>query len=243
MDPYTSLSTTGDLLLRERVYEYLKQVLAGGSLSPGAYLNLSALEAGLCLSRTPLRDALLRLEAEGFVTIHSRRGVLVNALNPDAVRNIYQIVGALEGAAAEEAAGLGGDDTWAKMESLNCGMREALTQDSFDEYYARNLTFHDSFISLSTNAELRSKVRILKERLYDFPRRKRYLRDWELASVQEHDQIISLFRRGDFHAASDYLRGTHWSYALQERYIHAYYFLEATGMTTGPRDGPKADST
>ncbi len=225
--------TSADLLLRERVYGYLKKSLAEGRLSPGSYLNLSALEADLGLSRTPLRDALLRLEAEGFVTIHSRRGVVVNALDPPAIRNIYQIVGALEGAAAEEASGSADEATWSAMDRLNREMKSALSKDDFEEYYSRNLAFHDAFVSLSANAELRTTIRILKERLYDFPRQKSYLREWELASVREHDEILRLFRAGDFSGSAAYLRNIHWSYALQEHYVRAYYFRAAEGSSAG----------
>ncbi|HOX13591.1 MAG TPA: GntR family transcriptional regulator [Spirochaetia bacterium] len=219
-------STPAELLLRERVYDYLKKSLAEGRLSPGSYLNLSALEADLGLSRTPLRDALLRLEAEGFVTIHSRRGVIVNALDPTAIRDIYQIVGALESAAAEESRESAGDQTWATMERLNREMKDALSKDDFNEYYSRNLSFHDAFISLSANKELKTTIHTLKERLYDFPRQKSYLREWEIASVREHDEIIRLFRSGDYSGAAAYLRNTHWSYALQEHYVRAYYFKD-----------------
>ena len=232
MDISLSQGIPRELLLRERVYEYLKHSLAAGKLSPGSYLNLSALESDLGLSRTPLRDALLRLEAEGFVTIHSRRGVIVNALTPEDIRNIYQIVGALEAAAAEEAAVSAGAETWSEMDRLNREMIEALDRDSFDEYYARNLFFHDAFVKLSANAELRETVHVLKERLYDFPRQKSYLREWELASVREHGEIVRLFRAGDFSGASSYLRNIHWSYTLQEHYVQAYYFKK----TESPAD-------
>jgi DNA-binding GntR family transcriptional regulator len=218
-----------DILLRERVYEYLKQALAAGKLSPGSFLNLSSLESDLGLSRTPLRDALLRLEAEGFVTIHSRRGVVVTALDPPTIRNIYQIIGALEGAAAEEAAAEAQASTWDDMERLNLEMKKALERNSFDDYYARNLGFHDSFVSLSRNEELKNTIHILKERLYDFPRRKSYLQEWELASVHEHDEIIGLFRKGDFSSAAAYLRNRHWSFALQEHYVNEYYFSAQEG--------------
>ncbi len=224
----------GELLLRERVYGYLKESLAEGKLAPGNFLNLSALEADLGLSRTPLRDALLRLEAEGFVTIHSRRGVVVNALEPSTIRNIYQIVGALESAAAEEASAAAGERTWSEMEKLNREMKAALSRDSFDEYYARNIAFHDAFLSLSGNSELRMSVHILKERLYDFPRQKSYLREWELASVREHEEIVRRFRAGDFTGAAAYLRNIHWSYSLQEHFVQAYYFK-------GP-EGPAAET-
>lgn len=235
MDVFSIQKESDGLLLRERVYDYLKKALAEGRLTPGTYLNLSALETDLGLSRTPLRDALLRLEAEGFVTIQSRRGVVVNALDPTSIRNIYQIVGALEGAAAEESKNSAGEHTWIIMERLNQEMKDALAHDDFNEYYSRNLAFHNSFVSLSANEELRTTVHILKERLYDFPRQKRYLREWETASAQEHDEIIRLFRAGDFSGASAYLRNVHWSYTLQEHYIRVYYFRESAQRPQGAR--------
>ncbi|HOX91774.1 MAG TPA: GntR family transcriptional regulator, partial [Spirochaetales bacterium] len=89
--------------LRERVYDYLKAQLNDGKLKPGAFLDLASIGEDLGLSRTPLRDALLRLEAEGFVTIHQRRGVVVNVLDVSTIRNAYQIIGALESSAVMEA--------------------------------------------------------------------------------------------------------------------------------------------
>ncbi len=84
--------------LREQVYEYLKIQLNEGKLEHGAFLNLNAISAEMGISKTPLRDALFQLEAEGFVTIYPRRGVKVNVLSLEKIRNIYQILGGLEGA-------------------------------------------------------------------------------------------------------------------------------------------------
>src|SRR5512137_2684147 len=85
--------------LREQVYDHLRLLLNRGELRPGGFLDLDALEKRLGVSRTPLRDALLQLEAEGFVTILPRRGVQVRALTREDIRHLYEIVGALEGAA------------------------------------------------------------------------------------------------------------------------------------------------
>ncbi|MGB5881972.1 MAG: GntR family transcriptional regulator, partial [Thermoanaerobaculia bacterium] len=55
--------------LREQVYDYLREAMNRGDLAPGATLDLNAISRRLGVSRTPLRDALLQLETEGFVTI------------------------------------------------------------------------------------------------------------------------------------------------------------------------------
>ena len=86
------------------VYEELKRRLNSGLMRPGQFLDLSALGKELGMSRTPLRDAMIRLELEGFVTVYPRRGVMVRSLDLADIRDIYQIVGALESSVMERIA-------------------------------------------------------------------------------------------------------------------------------------------
>jgi DNA-binding GntR family transcriptional regulator len=193
-------------------------------MKPGAFLDLNALGEDLGLSRTPLRDALLRLEAEGFVTIHARRGVVVNALDIHTIRNSYQLLGSLEAAAIMEAAASFSTDDAERMLALNERMRAALAHNDFDEYYDANLAFHDVYLSMSANTELKRLVRILKERLYDFPRLEGYLSQWELASLEEHDELARRLLSASYENAAAYARDVHWSFEIQERFIMDYYF-------------------
>ncbi|MDP3177366.1 MAG: GntR family transcriptional regulator, partial [Spirochaetaceae bacterium] len=149
------------------VYEELKRRLNEGSIKPGQFIDLSALGRELGMSRTPLRDAMIRLELEGFVTVYPRRGVMVRALSMEDVRDIYQIIGALEASVAERAARTFEEADADRMDELVRSMREALGADDFDSFYASNLAFHDVYLGLSENRALIDSVRILKERLYD----------------------------------------------------------------------------
>jgi DNA-binding GntR family transcriptional regulator len=227
----TSYSSSGSkaVVLRERVYLFLKEQLNRGVLSPGSFMDLKAIGTALGISRTPLRDALIRLESEGFVTIHSRRGVMVNELDLETVRNAYQLVGALETAAIMECCPRMGERDYAAMESLNTGMGEALAQDDFNAYYEQNLAFHCTYIDKSTNSELRNLVSMHRERLYDFPRRQGYLKAWELNGVAEHARLLRLMRQGDYCAAATYSREVHWSFSMQESFINEYYFARISG--------------
>jgi DNA-binding GntR family transcriptional regulator len=217
------------LALRERVYLFLKEQLNCGDLIPGAFMDLKAIGKALGISRTPLRDALIRLEAEGFVTIHSRRGVMVNELDLETVRNAYQLVGALEFAAIVESGPKLSENDFYLMEVLNDGMAEALDHDDFNSYYEQNLAFHGTYISKSNNSELKSLISIHRERLYDFPRRQAYLKAWELNGVREHSELLHLFRRGEFQAAAAWSREVHWSFDMQETFINGYYFARNSG--------------
>lgn len=82
--------------LREQVYDYLRVNMNDGIIRSGSFLNLNEISRELGMSRTPLRDALFQLESEGFVTIYPRRGVVVNGLTLEKIKNIYEILGGLE---------------------------------------------------------------------------------------------------------------------------------------------------
>jgi DNA-binding GntR family transcriptional regulator len=219
--------------LREQVYSYLKKRLNEGSLKPGSFLDLNALGEELGFSRTPLRDALLRLEAEGFVTIHARRGVIINPLEIATIRNSYQILGALEAAAIIESTATFSPGDIDVMNTLNDRMHVSLSHGNFNDYYTANIAFHEVYLGKSANGELKRSVRILKERLYDFPRREGYLSDWEESSVAEHDDLTRLLQNGDFQAAAVFVRDVHWSFKAQEHFIMAYYFAREAAI--GPR--------
>jgi DNA-binding GntR family transcriptional regulator len=221
--------------LREQVYDHLRLLLNRGELRPGTPLDLDALEARLGVSRTPLRDALLQLESEGFVTILPRRGVEVRPLTRDDVRHLYEIVGALEGAALLAAFSRLGAAEAATLRRLNQEMKRAVEASDFDRYYERNLAFHDVFLDRCDNERLVRLVRTLKQRLYDWPRRRGFVKAWELASVGEHAAFARLVATGEARAAADHLRDVHWSYAVQERFIEEYYFA---GGDRGPARPP-----
>ncbi|HOX49091.1 MAG TPA: GntR family transcriptional regulator [Spirochaetia bacterium] len=210
-------------LLRERVYGKLKDLLNAGRLKPGAFLDLTAIGRELGLSRTPLRDALIRLEIEGFVRIYPRRGVMVRSLDLQTIKNVYELIGALESAVIAGLKGKYGPEDSARMAALNAEAGEALARDDFSAYYAANLEFHRVYLGLSDNAELVRSVNILKERLYDFPRRTGFVKEWEVASVREHGELIGRLDRGDFAGAAAFVREVHWSYESQERFIKRYY--------------------
>ncbi len=160
------------------------------------------------------------------------RGVKVNVLSLEKIRNIYQILGGLEGAVLVEVAVKFHKKDVDGMENYNEEMKAALENNNFDLFYSRNLDFHNVYLELSENSDLLRTVRILKERLYDFPRSKGFLKEWEVASTGEHDQIVGFLRRGDFNGAADYIRDVHWSFSVQERFIRRYYFGLASQPVT-----------
>ena len=211
--------------LREQVYQYFRNEMQHGHLIPGSSVNLNEISRELGISKTPLRDALIQLEAEGFVTILPRRGVLVNKLSLKEIRNLYQVIGSLE---ATVVAAVFDKFTKAhidEMKQLNVEQVTSLKKKDFDRYYKLNLDFHNVFLDLSDNETLKTIIKPLKQRLYDFPRRG-YLEDWEEQHLAEHDKLITAIVKVEPERAASIIRDQHWCFDVHKKYIDRFYGLE-----------------
>lgn len=209
--------------LKEQVYEYLRDQLHRGQILPGSAIDMGETSKKLGVSKTPLRDALLQLEMEDFVTILPRRMVVVNTLSERDIRNYYEIIGPLESMALLKAFDRMEPSDIDRLEALNRDMAAALARDDFDAYYDRNLAFHNVFLGLCGNASLVKIVNNLKKRLYDFPRAKGFVKEWEEASIGEHQTLVDLLRQGRSRDAANHIRDVHWSFEVQERFVRKYY--------------------
>ncbi|MDI6697354.1 MAG: GntR family transcriptional regulator [Candidatus Saccharicenans sp.] len=209
--------------LKEQVYDFLREQMRRGEILPGSVIDLEETSRKLGVSRTPLRDALLQLETEDFVTILPRRKVVVNLLTARDIKNYYEIIGALESIAILRAGDRLQPEDIDHLVQLNGEMKQAIEADDFDLYYEKNLAFHNIYLQASGNDKLMRIVNNLKKRLYDFPRPAGFVKEWEQASTGEHARLIEYLRRGQKEEAARYIRDVHWSYEVQEKYIVQYY--------------------
>jgi DNA-binding GntR family transcriptional regulator len=212
--------------LREQVYDFIREELTRGKLIPGAAVNLNVISRQLGISKTPLRDALLQLDTEGFVTISPRRGVFVNRLTLEDIRNCYEIVGALETTVILAVFDSVQPLHIEKMKLLNRELRTSIKKEDFQAYYQQNILFHDVFLEMSHNQSLKRIIAPMKQRLYDFPRRG-YIKEWEQSNCRDHDRLIEAFEAGDREAAVQVWRDVHWSFEVQEKYIRRFYYPES----------------
>jgi DNA-binding GntR family transcriptional regulator len=114
------------------------------------------------------------MECEGFVSIMPRRGVLLKRLTLSEIREILQILGALESATLRSVFPQITAQRIRRMEALNQEMRQRIMENSFEgfdvHYYSLNIAFHDVFLELSQNQSMKQLMTTMKRRLYDFPR-------------------------------------------------------------------------
>lgn len=210
--------------LKEQVYEYLRHQIHNQHLQPGSIINMDETSKKLGISKTPLRDALIQLEMEGFVTIAPRRGIYVNKLTLRDIKDFYQVIGALEQSAILKSGGDLRPQDIEKMDKINRQMKQAVDKDNFDLFYEKNLAFHNTYIHVGRNHTLIRIVDNLKKRLYDFPRQQMWIKEWEESSIKEHQTLVDLLKAGQIHDAAEFIHDVHWAFPVQEKFILRYYF-------------------
>ena len=208
--------------LSKQVYTYLRKQMNEGNLLPGSTINIGQIAEQLGISKTPLRDALIHLELEGFVTILPRRGVKVNELHISDVKNAYDAIGLIETHIVTDCFEKISSVHIQQLEEINAKMIEDIHRDNFSTLFKTNLDFHNIYIDISDNELLTKYITPIKHRLYDFPR-KNYLKDWELRNCEEHGQFVDYIKKGNPNAAAHILKDVHWSFEFQKDFIYTFY--------------------
>jgi len=210
--------------LSKQVYEYLREQMNKGGFLPGSTINIVKFAEQLGVSKTPLRDALIHLELEGFVTVLPRRGVKVNFLTIQDVKNAYGLIGALEASVIIQCFDLITEKHIRKLEELNAVMLEQIKTNNFECYFKSSFAFHNVYVDLSDNALIKKTILPVKQRLYEFPT-KIYISAWEERNCLEHQQFIEFLKEKDKEGAASVLRDVHWSYKVQEDFIVKFYAM------------------
>nr|WP_061572240.1 GntR family transcriptional regulator [Bacillus atrophaeus] len=180
--------------MKDEVYNTLRDWIITGKLEPGAKLRDQDLSETLGISRTPIREALLKLENDGLVVTKANRWTLVSPIDLKDAENIYSIVWTLESLAMEKAFPHMTSADLEELEQLNEHLHRAMgSGDRFTAFEADN-AFHDKIIQLSNNSELQKmlislKTKIQRIEMYYFSQN-----DAMHTSYNEHLQIIDAIR-------------------------------------------------
>ncbi len=182
----------------EAAYERLKDEIRTNRMPPGFQAPEPEIAIRLGMSRTPVREALIRLEAEGLVELIPRRGVRVLPIRAEDMREIYQILTSLEpDAAARYAETNPGEAELAPLEQATAEMEAALESEDLDTWAEADDRFHQILLDLQGNRRLKDFVRAL----YDQAHRARVvtmrMRGPPHRSTQEHREILNYLRAGD----------------------------------------------
>jgi DNA-binding GntR family transcriptional regulator len=203
-----NISNSSGSLLRSQVYEYLRHELKEGKLKSGIFVSINQIMKNLDLSRTPLRDALLQLQTEGFVTFLPQRGIRINELSQQDIEDMYEMLGALDSRMLLSVFPRIGTPEIKKMKRLNQQMLGKISDLNFNRYWDLNTAFHNTYLNLSSNVPVLKQINIIRQRMFEFGK-KDWSRKMREMNHAEHLTMIELFEKGRAIEAADYMRDVH----------------------------------
>lgn len=176
--------------LHEQVAHRLRQMLVENRLAPGAKLNERALCEVLNVSRTPLREAIKMLAAEGLVELVPNRGAIALQLSEADVLNTFEVMAGLEGQSGELAATRITEAELNEIRALHFEMMAAYTRRDLPAYYRLNAAIHDAINAAAKNPVLSATYRQVNARLQALRFRSNQDEEKWGHAVHEHTQMI-----------------------------------------------------
>ena len=195
------ISTTGrtDTIARRYLHDEaadrLRDLILSGELEPRSRVNEMALCARFSISRTPLREAIKLLAAEGLLELLPNRGARVVAISDVEIDEIIEVLAALEGAAGELACRHITPREIEVLSKLTADMVEAWRQKDYPRYFLRNQEIHNAIMAAARNQSLQSLYGSLSGRV----QRARYsanktAQQWSQA-IKDHERMLELLSK------------------------------------------------
>ena len=184
-------------VLHQEVAMRLRQRIVEGELPPGAKLNERELSESLHVSRTPLREAIRMLAAEGLVDLLPNRGAVVAQMSIQDVADTFELIAGLEGQSGELAAQRISPAQLAELQTLHGQMRAAYQQQDLPTYYRLNALIHTGINSAAGNRVLTQTWANVNARLQALRFRSNFdAAKWQRA-MDQHEQMLVLLAAGD----------------------------------------------
>ncbi|MDI6871866.1 MAG: GntR family transcriptional regulator [Bacillota bacterium] len=189
--------------LRELVFESLREAIIQGRLRPGERLMEIQLAEELGVSRTPVREAIRKLELEGLVLMIPRKGAYVSQLSMKDIADVFEIRRALEGLAARLAAERATDEEIDRLERALVKISEVAEIDDLDGAVALDTDFHEELMKASHNSRLSQLVSNLREQIQRFRLTSLSYPGRVKVAVEEHRKIVDAIASRDAELAQN----------------------------------------
>ena len=215
-------------MLHEEAVAYVRTMLLEGEIPPGTRIPERELCERLKISRTPLREALKVLAAEGLVQLLPNRGSRAAKLTDKDMRDLFEVCQGLEALAGELACERISDDEIAEVAAAHTAMAQHYRNGDLISYYRCNRAIHEAIVAAAGNPVLSGLYESVTARI----RRARYVTPmtpprWALA-LQEHEAILNALRRRDGVGLSHILR-THLRHKRDEVMQAGFAEIENNG--------------
>lgn len=183
--------------LREIVYEELRSLILTGKIKPGTRMMEIELAEDMGVSRTPIREAIRKLEKEGLVVIEPRKGAYASEVSVKDMEDILEVRANLEGLAAYLAAERMTDSEKKALEEIKQRFKQAVAEGNMSDMISYDTKFHHMIVESSRNNHLIHMVEQLQELVLRF--RYIYYKDFKRAEdmIPEHKRIFEEIANGN----------------------------------------------
>ena len=189
------LKIEGYELLSQKVYRALKTEIIKGSLKPGTKLSEGKIAKQMGVSRTPIREALRELAAEGFVKISPNQGVVVSNASVEDVQEVLQIRGVLEGLAARLATKTINEEEIKELEKYQKRMEHYTNKDDVLAFSEMDAEFHELILNICGNNRLIQIRKNLSDQAHRYRIRSLSVPGRLKYSLKEHQEIVEALKR------------------------------------------------
>lgn len=183
--------------LREVVFEVVRKSILEGNFTPGERLMETQLAEQLGVSRTPVREAIRKLELEGLVVMVPRRGAYVASMSVKDISETFEIRSALEGLAASLAVDKITPDEIESMEVIVLKMSQFIEEKNIEMIVETDEQFHDVLINAGRNQKLTQMISLLREQIKRFRLASLSKIDRQSLVLGEHRQILEAIAERD----------------------------------------------
>ena len=190
MEPKFEVNMNEYLPLRDVVFNTLRQAILRGELKPGERLMEIQLANKLGVSRTPIREAMRKLENEGLVLMVPRKGAEVAEITEKSLRDVLEVRRALEELSVQLACDKITDEGIEELKKTAKEFEEVVDSEDITVVAAKDVVFHDIIYAATDNPKLIQLLNNLREQMYRF--RAEYLKRSEFHPqlLKEHQEII-----------------------------------------------------
>jgi len=206
-------------LLSKKVYRVLKFRIIKGAFKPGDKLLESRIARQMGISRTPVREALRELAAEGLVKMNPNQAIIVNDISIKDLWEVLQIRGVLEGLAARLATALITEEKINELEACNENMDKLIAKNNILAIGKESNKFHELILDVCGNDRLAQIRKNLADQIYRFRNISLRIPGVPESSLKEHREITKALKQGDADKA-DALSKTHIANLLKNISSH-----------------------
>ncbi|NLU50716.1 MAG: GntR family transcriptional regulator [Syntrophomonadaceae bacterium] len=176
--------------LREVVFEALREAIINGSLRPGERMMEIQLAEQLGVSRTPVREAIRKLELEGFVVMIPRKGAYVAGISLKDIADVFEVRAALEALAAGLAAERITAEELEELERMLVRKAECIESNNLEELIEVDTLFHEAMYKASRNEKLKQIIHNLREQIQRFRSTSLSTPGRMKEALEEHKKIV-----------------------------------------------------